>query len=112
MECSSVPPVPDQGSSRSYLFMYRPCHLHRVQAAHRTSETLSDIVLPPVGTLSVFDFSTGIPYPFGQESVGDMVSDFSGGVADAARSGATVLVAPFDDLVGKDAIVQFPGGVR
>jgi hypothetical protein len=75
------------------------------------SETLSDIVLSPVGTLSVFDFSTPIPYPFGDESVGDMVSDFGTGVAEAARSGATVLVTPFDDPVGQDAIVQFPGGV-
>ena len=75
------------------------------------SQTLSDIVLSPVGTLSVFDFSTGIPYPFGQESVGDMVSDLGAGVTAATGSGATVLVAPFNDPVGKDAIVQFPGGV-
>jgi hypothetical protein len=75
------------------------------------SETLSDIILSPVGTLSVFDFSTGIPYPFGQESVGDMVSNFNRGVSDAVRSGATLLVSPFDDPVGQDAIVQFPGGV-
>jgi len=75
------------------------------------SETLSDIVVSPVGTLSVFDFSGGIPYPFGQESLGDMVSDFSPAVTAATRSGATVLVAPFNDPVGKDAIVQFPGGV-
>jgi hypothetical protein len=83
----------------------------RLDVTPTPSETLSDIVLSPVGTLSVFDFTTPIPYPFGQESVGDMVSGFSQGVAAAVHSGATVLVAPFNDPVGKDAIVQFPGGV-
>jgi hypothetical protein len=75
------------------------------------SETLSELVLSPVGTLSVFDFQTAIPYPFGQERGGDLVSDFSEGVADAVHSGAYLVVSPWDDPIGKDAIVQFPGGV-
>jgi hypothetical protein len=83
----------------------------RLDVTPTPSQTLSDIILSPVGTLSVFDFSTGIPYPFGQESVGDMVADFGPDVSDAVHSGATMLVSPFDDPVGQDAIVQFPGGV-
>jgi hypothetical protein len=75
------------------------------------SETLSELVLSPVGTLSVFDFKSPVPYPFGQERGGDLVSDFSAGVADATRSGALLVVSPWNDPIGKDAIVQFPGGV-
>ncbi|MBV8444584.1 MAG: glyoxalase [Candidatus Dormibacteraeota bacterium] len=75
------------------------------------SQTLSELVLSPVGTLSVFDYKTGIPYPFGQERGGDLVSSFSQGVADATRSGAYLVVSPWNDPLGKDAIVQFPGGV-
>jgi hypothetical protein len=75
------------------------------------SKTLSELVLSPVGTLSVFDFQTGIPDPFGQERGGDLVSDFSEGVADAVHSGAYLAVSPWDDPIGKDAIVQFPAGV-
>jgi hypothetical protein len=75
------------------------------------SETLSELVLSPVGTLSVFDYTTGIPYPFGQERGGDLVANFSEGVADATRSGALLVVSPWNDPIGKDAIVQFPGGV-
>lgn len=75
------------------------------------SQTLSELVLSPAGTLSVFDFQTGIPSPFGLERGGDLVSDFSEGVADAVHSGAYLVVSPWDDPIGKDAIVQFPGGV-
>lgn len=75
------------------------------------SETLSELVLSPVGTLSVFDYQTGVPYPFGQERSGDLVASFPEGVADAVRSGASLIVSPWNDPIGKDAIVQFPGGV-
>jgi hypothetical protein len=75
------------------------------------SETISELVLSPVGTLSVFGYTTPAPYPFGQERGGDLVTSFSAGVADATRSGAVVVVSPWDDPIGKDAIVQFPGGV-
>jgi hypothetical protein len=75
------------------------------------SQTVSQLVLSPVGTLSVFAYRTSIPYPFGEERGGDLVSNFSRGVAAAVRSGASLVVSPFNDPVGKDAIVQFPGGV-
>jgi hypothetical protein len=75
------------------------------------SETLSELVLSPVGTLSVFDYKTPVPYPFGEERDGDLVGNFGQGVADATRSGALLAVSPWNDPIGKDAIVQFPGGV-
>jgi hypothetical protein len=75
------------------------------------SVTLSDIVLSPVGTLSVFEFKTGVPSPFGQETIGDMLANFPDGLKQAQRSGADLVVSPFNDPVGRDAVVQFPGGV-
>ncbi|MET8771763.1 glyoxalase [Streptomyces sp. NPDC004658] len=76
------------------------------------STTESQLVFSPVGTLSVFDFTTPVPYPFGAERTGWLMSDFDAGVRLARSSGAQVVVAPFDDPVGRDAIVQFPGGVN
>jgi predicted enzyme related to lactoylglutathione lyase len=76
------------------------------------SRTESELVLSPVGTLSVFDFTTPVPYPFGAERTGWLMSDFDQGVRQARRSGAQVVVAPFDDPIGRDAVVQFPGGVN
>jgi hypothetical protein len=75
------------------------------------SAALSTVVLSPVGSLSVFDFRSGIPYPYGDERGGDLVSNFTEGVADALRSGASLVVSPYHDAIGRDCIVQFPGGV-
>jgi hypothetical protein len=75
------------------------------------SETESELVLSPVGTLSVFDFHTPIPYPFGAERTGLLMKDFDQGVQAARDSGAQVVVAPFPDPIGRDAIVEFPGGI-
>ncbi|MFB6877470.1 glyoxalase [Streptomyces sp. NPDC056323] len=76
------------------------------------SRTESELVMSPVGTLSVFDFKTPAPYPFGAERTGWLMSDFDKGVRLARQSGAQLVVAPFDDPIGRDAIVQFPGGVN
>ncbi|MGW2955285.1 VOC family protein [Streptomyces eurythermus] len=76
------------------------------------SSTESQLVHSPVGTLSVFDFHTPVPYPFGSERTGWLVSDLGQGVRQARQSGARVVVAPFDDPIGRDAVVQFPGGVN
>ncbi|MGW8698957.1 glyoxalase [Streptomyces lavenduligriseus] len=76
------------------------------------SSTESQLVHSPVGTLSVFDFKTPVPYPFGTERTGWLVSDLDRGVRQARQSGARVVVAPFDDPIGRDAVVQFPGGVN
>lgn len=75
------------------------------------SETMSQLVFTPVGTLSVFGFKTPIPYPFGAERTGYLVSDFDAAIASAKAHGADVMVAPFDDPIGRDAIIAWPGGV-
>lgn len=76
------------------------------------SSTLSQLVMTPVGTVSVFGFKTPIPYPFGQERTGYLVTDLDAAVSAARTTGADVLVAPFDDPIGRDAIIQWPGGVN
>jgi len=42
------------------------------------SNIMSQLVLTPVGTLSVFGFKTPIPYPFGLERTGYLVTDLVG----------------------------------
>ena len=76
------------------------------------SSTMSQLVLTPVGSVSVFGFKTPIPYPFGLERTGYLVTDMDDAVRAAKASGADVFVAPFDDPIGRDAIIQWPGGVN
>jgi hypothetical protein len=76
------------------------------------SSTLSQLILTPVGTISVFGYKTPVPYPFGVERTGYLVSDINVAVSAARETGADVLVTPFDDPIGKDAIIQWPGGVN
>ena len=76
------------------------------------SETTFQFVLSPVGTLSVFAFSTPVPYPFGAERTGYLVADLDAAVHAAKIDGADVIVQPFPDLIGRDAIIQWPGGVN
>jgi len=76
------------------------------------SSTMSQLILTPVGTVSVFGFKTPIPYPFGSERTGYLVTDLDAAVRASRASGADVIVAPFDDPIGRDAIVQWPGGVN
>jgi hypothetical protein len=76
------------------------------------STTMSQLVRTPVGVLSVFGFKTPIPYPFGTERTGYLVTDLGAAVRAARSHGAAVIVAPFADMVGKDAVIQWPGGVN
>src|ERR1700744_3783336 len=76
------------------------------------SSTMSQLVLTPVGTVSVFGFKTPIPYPFGLERTGYLVTDLDQAVRVAKETGADVFVAPFNDPIGRDAIIQWPGGVN
>jgi hypothetical protein len=76
------------------------------------SQTMSQLVLTPAGTISVFGFKTPIPYPFGVERTGYLVTDLDAAVHAAKTDGADVLVTPFDDPIGKDAVIQWPGGVN
>jgi hypothetical protein len=76
------------------------------------SSTISQLVLTPVGTVSVFGFKTPIPYPFGLERTGYLVSDMDEAMRAANATGVDVLVSPFNDPIGRDAIIQWPGGVN
>jgi predicted enzyme related to lactoylglutathione lyase len=76
------------------------------------SSTMSQLVLTPVGTVSVFGFKTPIPYPFGLERTGYLVTDMDEAVRAAKATGADVFVAPFNDPIGRDAIIQWPGAVN
>ena len=76
------------------------------------SSTMSQLVLTPVGTISVFGFKTPVPYPFGSERTGYLVTDMDEAIGAAKATGADILVAAFSDPIGRDAIIQFPGGVN
>nr|WP_174507415.1 glyoxalase [Acinetobacter sp. Marseille-Q1620] len=76
------------------------------------SQTISQLVLTPVGTLSVFGFKTPIPYPFGTERTGYLVKDMDKAVLSAKANGADTIVETFPDPVGRDAVIQWPGGVN
>jgi len=76
------------------------------------SSTLSQLVLTPVGTISVFGFKTPIPYPFGVERTGYLVTDLDGATRAASADGADVLVSPFNDPIGRDVVIQWSGGVN
>ncbi len=75
------------------------------------SSTMSQLVMTPVGTVSVFGFKTPVPYPFGLERTGYLVTDMDEAIRAAKTTGADVLVAAFNDPIGQDAIIQWPGGV-
>jgi hypothetical protein len=59
------------------------------------SLTMSQLVLTPVGNLSVLGFETPIPYPFGAERTGYLVTDLDAAVRAARHDGADVIVSPF-----------------
>jgi len=65
-------------------------------------------VSTPYGLLSVFAYGTPVPFPFGQERTGYLVTDIDEAVESAREAGAEVIVEPFQDPVGKDAVVQWP----
>jgi predicted enzyme related to lactoylglutathione lyase len=76
------------------------------------SSTQFRSIWTPAGTFSTFAFLTPIPYPFGTERTGYLVTDMDKAVSAARASGAEVVVAPFKDPIGRDAVVQWPGGFR
>src|SRR6201996_173108 len=76
------------------------------------SSTMSQLVLTPAGSVSVFGFKTPIPYPFGAERTGYLVTDLDAATRTAVEDGADVLVSPFNDPIGRDVVIQWPGGVN
>lgn len=82
------------------------------QVTPTPSQTMSQLVFTPVGTVSVFGFKTPVPYPFGNERTGYLVTDMDAAVKSAKAHGADVMVATFPDPIGRDAIIAWPGGVN
>ncbi|MBJ9720672.1 glyoxalase [Acinetobacter calcoaceticus] len=82
------------------------------QVTPTPSQTMSQLVLTPVGTVSVFGFKTPIPYPFGLERTGYLVKDMDAAIQSAKANGADVIVDAFPDPIGRDAVIQWPGGVN
>jgi hypothetical protein len=76
------------------------------------SSTFSQLILTPVGTISAFGFTTPVPYPFGMERTGYLVTDMRTAVSAARLSGADILVTAFNDPIGQDAVIRWPGGVH
>jgi predicted enzyme related to lactoylglutathione lyase len=76
------------------------------------SSTTSQLLQTPVGTVSLFGFKTPIPYPFGAERTGYLVTDIDEAIQDAKAAGADVIVATFPDPIGRDVVIQWPGGVN
>ena len=81
------------------------------QVTPTPSQTMSQLVLTPVGTVSVFGFKTPVPYPFGAERTGYLVTNMDAAVVAARAHGAARLVEAFSDPIGRDVVVQWPGGV-
>ena len=75
------------------------------------SETVFRAVSTPAGLLSTFAFKSPIPYPFGAERTGYLVTNMDDAIRAARASGADVVVEPFNDPIGRDAVIQWPGGV-
>jgi len=82
------------------------------QVTPTTSLTKSQLVLTPAGTISVFGFKTPIPYPFGDERTGYLVTDIDAAVKSARSHGAVRRLETFPDPIGRDSVVQWPGGVN
>ncbi|PTQ07514.1 glyoxalase [Sphingomonas oleivorans] len=75
------------------------------------SSTSTQLVQTPVGTVSLFGFRTPIPWPFGAERTGWLVTDMDEAIRQARAAGADVIVSTFPDPIGRDAVIQWPGGV-
>jgi len=82
------------------------------QVTPTPSQTMSQLVFTPAGTVSVFGFKTPVPYPFGSERTGYLVTDMDSAVKSAKAHGADVYVDTFPDPIGRDALISWPGGVH
>jgi hypothetical protein len=76
------------------------------------SSTELQSVTTPVGLVSIFAYQTPLPFPFGEERTGYLVTDMDQALKAARAAGAEVTVEPFKDPIGIDAVIQWPGGVK
>jgi hypothetical protein len=82
------------------------------QVTPTASSTTTQLLQTPVGTVSLFGFRTPVPYPFGTERTGYLVKDMDAAIRAARAAGADVIVAAFPDPIGRDTVIQWPGGVN
>jgi len=75
------------------------------------SSTEMQYVQTPVGALSIFGYQTPVPFPFGLERTGYLVKNMDQAIKAARAAGAEVVVEPFKDPIGIDAVIRWPGGV-
>jgi hypothetical protein len=76
------------------------------------SRTEMQAVLTPAGSVSAFAYQTPVPFPFGEERTGYLVTNMDQAIKAARAAGAEVIVEPFQDPIGIDAVIQWPGGVK
>ncbi len=76
------------------------------------SSTEFQYVWSDFGTLSVFAYQSPIPFPFGEERTGYLVTGMDQAIRSARAEGAEVIVEPFHDPIGIDAVIAWPGGVK
>jgi predicted enzyme related to lactoylglutathione lyase len=76
------------------------------------SRTTFRYIMSPVGMLSVFAYETPIPFPFGQEHYGYLITDMDQAIKKARAVGAEIVVEPFKDPIGRDAIIQWNGSPK
>ncbi|KXU83500.1 glyoxalase [Paraburkholderia monticola] len=82
------------------------------QVTPTPSQTMSQLVFTPSGTISVFGFKTPIPWPFGAERTGYLVTNMDTAMKVARDHGADVIVDTFPDPIGRDAVIRWGGGVN
>ncbi|WP_193098172.1 glyoxalase [Burkholderia theae] len=82
------------------------------QVTPTPSQTMSQLVFTPAGTISVFGFKTPVPWPFGAERTGYLVTDMDAAMKVAREHGADVIVDTFPDPIGRDAVISWTGGVK
>jgi hypothetical protein len=89
------------------MFTYRPAistALPIVSLQHSAEQSLNQLSLA-----SRLRLPTGVKT---NSNVASLVTDLDAAVRSAKAHDADVIVAPFDDPIGRDAIIEWPGGVR
>lgn len=69
------------------------------------SSTTLQWLKTPLGLVSLSGYKTPIPYPFGAERTGYLVINMKAAVRSARSDGAALVVTPFPDPIGIDAVI-------
>ncbi len=109
-----VSPSETDAFTRAFLGMFGGTSTKQVvvTVTPTPSKTTSQLLQTPVGTVSLFGFETPIPAPFGAERRGYLVRNMGAAVDAARAAGADLIVKPFPDPIGVDAVLQWPGGMN